>query len=421
MRQRHCVGLLVCVCVVWATSAHADAVTYWNDVTLQAVTAERPGGHGFLDVALVHAAVHDAVQAIQRRFAPYHAAIQGTGSPDAAAGAAAYGVLRGIYPKQQGFLDMKYKEFLASRKLDGNPGLAAGQQAAAALLKQHRPVVTMPDYRGGSAPGAWRPTPSTIGSPPVPAPFLSMAFVYLGETRPFTLERPTQFRPEPPPALTSAAYLRDYNEVKELGGRVSTARTPAQTDVAHFWSENFVAQWNRALRSIVDAKGAKPMDVGDSARLFALANLAAADAAIVCWDAKRYFSFWRPVTAIQEGERDGHPGTIGASDWEPLVNTPNYPDYTSGANSVTAAMTTILARFFGTDTFTFSVTTNAPLATQKTRTFTRFSDAAAEVVDARILLGIHFRFADVVARTQGSGVADWTFTRFLRPIASGQK
>jgi hypothetical protein len=194
-----------------------------------------------------------------------------------------------------------------------------------------------------------------------------MANVYLGETRPFTLQRPTQFRPEPPPALTSAEYLRDYNEVKELGGRVSTARTPAQTDLAHFWSENFVAQWNRALRAIVDAKDAKPMDVGDSARLFALANLAAADAVIACWDAKRYFSFWRPVTAIQEGERDGNPGTPGAADWEPLVNTPNYPDYTSGANSVTAAMTTILARFFGTDAFTFSVTTNAPLATQKTR------------------------------------------------------
>ena len=101
------------------------------------------------------------------------------------------------------------------------------------------------------------------------------------------------------------------------------------------------------------------MDIGNSARLFALANLAAADAVIVCWDSKRYFSFWRPVTAIREGERDGNPGTIGAPDWEPLVNTPNYPDYTSGANTVTAAMTTILERFFGTDTFNFTVTSNA--------------------------------------------------------------
>ena len=418
MRKRVLIGFLVCFSLSWTVSARADAVTYWNDVTLDAVTAERPGGPGFLDVALVQAAVHDAVQAIQRRFEPYHATPQGSGSPAAAAAAAAHGVLLGIFPKQQQFLDLKYKEFLASSGLGGDPGLAVGQLVAAALLKQYRPAVTLPDYKGGLAPGEWRPTPSSIGTPPVPAPFSSMAYMYLGETRPFTLDRPSQFRPEPPPALTSAAYVRDYNEVKARGARSSTIRTPAETDLAHFWSENFVAQWNRALRSIVDAH---PMDVGNSARLFALANLAAADAAIACWDSKRYFSFWRPVTAIREGERDGSPETIGAPDWEPLVNTPNYPDYTSGANNVTAAITTILELFFGTDEFTFTLTSNAPLVTQKTRTFRRFSDAAEEVVNARILLGIHFRFADEVARTQGSHVANWTFTRFLRPLPAGRQ
>ena len=411
MRQRLVTAFIVCVCVGWAVSARADAVTYWNEVTLEAVTAGRPGGPGFLDVALVQAAVHDAVQAIQRRFEPYSAALQGSGSPDAAVGAAAYGVLMGIYPKQQALFDKKYKEFLAARGLADNPGLAVGRQAAAALVKQHRAVVALPDYKGGSAPGEWRPTPSSIGTPPVPAPFSSMAYLYLIETKPFTLERVSQFRPEPPPAVTSAEYLRDYNEVKSLGARVSPSRTPAQTDAAYFWSENYVAQWNRALRSIVDAK---PMDIGDSARLFALANLAAADAAIVCWDSKRHFNFWRPVTAIQEGERDGNPETVGDPKWEPLINTPPYPDYTSGANAVTAAMTTTLELFFGTDTFKFSVTSDAPLATQKTRTFSRFSAAAEEVVNARILLGIHFRFADTVARTQGSQVANWTFSRFLR-------
>ena len=245
-----------------------------------------------------------------------------------------------------------------------------------------------------------------------------MANVYLAETKPFTLERPSQFRPAPPPALTSAEYLRDYNEVKAMGGRFNAKRTPDQTDLAYFWSENFVAQWNRALRAIVDAR---KMDVGDSARLFALANLAAADAAIACWDSKRYFSFWRPVTAIKEAELDGVPATIGDSAWEPLVNTPNYPDYTSGANSTTAAVITILRLFFGADEFRFSVTSEAPNATRKTRTFMRFSDAAEEVVNARILLGIHFRFADVEARTQGSRVAEWTFARFLRPLAGATR
>jgi hypothetical protein len=418
MRMQRLIGLVVCVYLGSVAAARADAVTYWSDVTAEAVTIGRPGGPGFLDMALVQAAVHDAVQAIQRRFEPYAADLKGSGSPAAAAAAAAYGVLVGIYPKQQSLLDTKYKEFLASNKLAGDPGLLVGQQAAAAVLKHHRAAATMADYKGGSAPGNWRPTPSLIGNPPVPAPFAAMAAVYLIETKPYTLERPSQFRPEPPPALTSAAYLRDYNEVKALGAAVKSTRTPAQTDLAHFWSDNYVAQWNRALKAIVEAKA---MDIGDSARLFALANLATADAIIACWDAKRHFSFWRPVTAIREGENDGNPQTAGDPTWEPLINTPNYPDFTSGANSVTAAMTTTLERFFGTDPFTFTVTSNAPLATQKSRTYKRFSDAAQEVVDARILLGIHFRFADEAARTQGRQAANWTFEHALRPRTASSR
>jgi hypothetical protein len=413
MKRLWLVSAIVCASVNWATSAHADAVTYWNAVTVTAVTTGRPGGAGFLDMALVHAAMHDAIQASQQRFEPYAARLKGSGSLDAAAGAAAYGVLVGIYPKQQDVFDMKYKEFLASGGLAGNPGLAVGQQAAAVLLKQHRPSTALPDYKGGSTPGAWRPTPSFIGSPPQPAAFSPMANLYLMETKPYVMERPSQFRPEAPPALTSAAYLRDYNEVKALGARVSAKRTPEQTDLAYFWSGSYISQWNDALRSIADAR---KMDIGDSARLFALANLAAADAAIACWDSKRHFNFWRPVTAIREADNDGNEETVADASWEPLINTPNYPDYTSGANNVTAAITTTLERFFGTDTFTFTVTTAVPLAKQKARTYERFSDAAAEVVEARILLGIHFRFADVVARTQGTQVANWTFAHVLRPV-----
>ena len=296
--NRRLISLIVSISLGWAASAHADAVTYWNAVTVEAVTAGRPGGAGFLDMALVHAAMHDAVQAIQQRFEPYSAPLKGSGSLEAAAGAAAYGVLVGIYPKQQGLFDAG-QGISRERRSRGNAGLAVGQQAAAALLKHHRPSTTLPDYKGGSTPGAWRPTPSLIGSPP-PAAFLPMANLYLMETKPYALERPSQFRPEPPPALTSAAYLRDYNEVKALGGRVSSTRTPAQTDLAYFWAGNYVSQWNSALRSIADAR---KMDMGDSARLFALANLAAADAVIACWDSKRHFSFWRPVTAIGRRER----------------------------------------------------------------------------------------------------------------------
>ena len=155
---------------------------------------------------------------------------------------------------------------------------------------------------------------------------------------------------------------------------------------------------------------------GDSARLFALANMATADALISSWDSKTHYVFWRPVTAIVEADHDDNPQTIADASWQPLINTPNYPDYTSGANNVAGAMTRTLESFFGTNRVTFDVTTLVPQATLKTRTYRRFSDAADDMVEARMLLGIHFRFADTAGRTQGRRVADWTFNQFLLPV-----
>jgi hypothetical protein len=362
----------------------------------------------------VQAAVHDAVQAFENRFEPYHVSIDGaTGAPAAAVAAAAHGVLAGLYPAQKAALDADYAAYLAANGLTGDPGIAVGAQAAAALLTQHRaiPSTPIPPYVGGTAAGEWRPTPSEIGNPPAPPPFSPMAMLYLAFTEPFTLNRPSQFRPAPPPPLTSERYRRDYDEVKIYGGRVNSARTAEQTDLAYFWTDNVVTQWNRALRAIADANLTR---LGDSARLLALANLATADALIACWDSKYHFSFWRPITAIREGDADGNANTLGDAAWHPLVNTPNYPDYTSGANNVSGAMTATLQNVFGTDALTFAITSNAPLALQKTRTYTRISDAAQEVVEARMLLGIHFRFADDEARRQGERVANWAFRKYLR-------
>ena len=145
MNSRRLIGLIVWSALTWAAPARADVVTYWNAVTIEAVAVGRPGGPGFLEVALVHAATHDAVQAIQQRFEPFAAALKGSGSLDAAAGAAAYGVLSGIYPNQQAMLAAKYKEFLDGSRLTGNPALAIGQQAAAVVLKQHRASTALPD------------------------------------------------------------------------------------------------------------------------------------------------------------------------------------------------------------------------------------------------------------------------------------
>ena len=174
---------------------------------------------------------------------------------------------------------------------------------------------------------------------------------------PFTLTGPMRFRADPPPALTSDRYRKDYDEVKKLGSFGSTHRTPAQTDIAYFYTDNFLAQWNRALRAIANKHVHR---TGDSARLFALANLSVADALITSWDSKKFYVFWRPITAINEGDNDGNPRTAGDVTWLPLLATPNYPDYSSGANGVTGAFTTLARLFFRTDKVSFSVKNQTP-------------------------------------------------------------
>ncbi len=226
--------------------------------------------------------------------------------------------------------------------------------------------------------------------------------------------RPSQFRAAPPPALTSRRYARDYNEVKALGALNNSSRTPEQTYLAHFYAGNIPVIWNRVLRDIASAH---VDNIAESSRLFALADMSIADALITSWNDKLYYVFWRPSTAIQEGDNDGNSRTAGDAAWLPLYANPAYPDYTSGANAFASAATRALTLFFGTDHMTFSVTTtNSGPTVQDTRTYERFADAAQDVVDARIYMGIHFRFADEAARKQGRQVANWAFKNFLRPL-----
>jgi hypothetical protein len=414
---RRLASLLVCGFVSSAGIVHADAVVDWNEIAQQAIVVGRPGPPGALDSALVQIAVHDAVQAIDKRYEPYHVEIKGAkGSRSAAVAAAAHDVLVGLYPAQIATLDTAYFNYLSSKGLASDPGLAVGQQVAAGILPLARkaPDLLPPPFVGGTTIGTWRPTDSFLGTPSgPPLPFSPMLASWMATLDPYTLTSPARFRAVPPPALASDQYKRDYDEVKALGSFASTTRTPKQTDLAYFYSENFLAQWNRAIRSIANTKLHK---TGDTARLFALANIAIADALITSWDSKVTYVFWRPLTAIRLGESDGNPGTAGDPTWQPLINNPNYPDYTSGANNVTGAATRTLALFFGTDKMTFEVSSLAPLAVQKTRTYKRFSDAARDVVEARILLGIHFRFADTAARKQGERVAEWAYNHFLLPL-----
>ena len=396
--------------------ARADAVVDWNIITGQTIPfAARPGGAAGLDYAMVHAAIHDAVQAYDGRFEPYAVEISGaSGSPVAATAKAAHDVLVNRFPAQAASVDTAYHAYLANNGLaEDDPGVTVGQLAAAGIIALRVNDGSWPAvpevFTGGTGLGEWRPTP--------PA-FAPMAVSWLGAVTPFTLKHSAQFRAPPPPRLKSGQYAKDYNEVKALGALVNSTRTPEQTDIAHFYADNAFLYWNRAFQSLANTH----LDnMGDSARLFALVNMAMADAAITSWDSKRFFNYWRPITAIQEGDNDGNSRTAGDPTWLPLIPNPPYPDYTSGANNLSGSATRMLAHFFGTDEVTFSITSNTPQAIQKTRTYSRFSDAAADVVDARVYLGIHFRFADTVARRQGRRVSDWAFRHVLRPLEDCDK
>jgi len=422
---RRIAGLVAFGCLVWAGPAAADPVTDWNAITLQVIGAAvppRPGPSGVLDLATVHVAVHDAVQAFEHRFKPYGSHIRhASGSRTAAVATAARDVLLARFAAQATFINDTYDAYLSSRGLaSNNPGVFVGQAAAADILALRANDGSFPVpseiFVGGTGAGEWRPTPSFQAGPP--PSFAPMAAPWLGAVEPFTKKFAEQFRPGPPPPLTSNRYARDYNEVKGLGARFDTAlttviRTPGQTDLANFYNDNLVALWHRTLQGIVLERG---LNLGDSARLFALASIASADAVMTAWDSKKFFNFWRPLTAIQEGNNDGNPRTAGDPAWQPFINTPPYSDYTSGANNLSGSITRVLQLFFRTDRMAFSVRSNNASAVLNPRPYLRFSAVADDMVEVRIYQGIHFRTADVTGRRQGRMVASQAFRHFLRPV-----
>jgi hypothetical protein len=423
-------ALVPVVVLLAAVSASADPVSQWSLIASDTIFAGgRPAGAApLLDFAMVHIAIHDAVQAYEKRFHPYAADIDdATGSPVAAVARAARDVLVNRFPAQTATIHTKYLAFLASHTLtEADEGRLVGEHAAAAIIALRAndgsyPTPPPPPDLGHTGAGQWRPTPTAL------APFSAP---WLGAVEPFTMKFNEQFRARPHPPLTSRQYARAYNEVKTMGGPVGypgVVRTPEQTQVAYFFSGNIILMFEGTVRGLVEAcemgtggrycKSLKKL--GDSARLFALANLAGADAGIRSWNSKKHYNFWRPITAIQQilpEDNDGNPATEADPTWTPLIPTPPYPDYTSGANNVSGSFTTILERFFDTDEVTFKMTSNAPQAMPNVRTYERFSDLADDVVDARIFLGIHFRFADTAARREGTRVATQAFNHFLRPV-----
>lgn len=411
--------VLAVVVTFCATSAKAeDPIADWNAIAQSVIKA---GGHPLpvtaVEFAIVHVGIYDAVESIDGRYQPYYARVPGaTGSLSAAAAKAGRDLLIGLFPLQSATVDAEYASYLAANGIDANdPGISVGAQAAAAILALRSSDGRFPPspapFFGSNAIGQWRPTLSLLPPPPPSgAPGLTP---WLASVTPFTMKSDSQFRVEPPPALTSTTWAEDYNETKSVGAFNSVTRTPEQTDIGYFWADSGPLLWQNALRYI---SRTYLSDTGDSARMFALADTALADAQIACWDSKYFYNFWRPITAIRLGDEDGNAATIADPNWQPLINTPNFPEYPSGHAAISGAVSHILRLFFGTDQVNFQIITTNPNAVQKTRTFARFSQAEDEVIDARVYVGIHYRNSDRVARAQGLQVANWVFKNFFRPI-----
>lgn len=390
--------------------SRADVVTDWNLITVNATNTApaRPGPSNLLDVAAVQLAVYDAIQAYAHDYQPYCTNItNASGSPEAAAARAAYDVLKARLTSvdQAAFIDAAYVNYLTAHGISPmDEGNATGAAAAACIIairaNDNSFPAGYPPFIGGTELGQWRPT--SAGT--------SMATPWLAFVTPYTINSPSQFRPGPPPALDSPEYTRAYNEVKSIGSAGSTTRTAEQTDMGNFWNLNYQVVLNRMLR---DLSTEHIGNISDSSRFFALTSSSTADAIIAAWDSKREYYFWRPSTAIQNGDIDGNPNTEGDAGWTPLIPNPPYPDYTSGANVVMAASTRAAQLFFGENNMTV-VVTKTPGG--PSRTFSKFSAVRDEVVEARIYGGIHFRFADVLARKQGEHIAQWANGHFFRPV-----
>ncbi len=386
------------------------AVLAWNELAVQTELAARQTiQEGVLHLAYVQLAVFDAMNAIDGGFHPFtgHLHADRPADADAAVAAAAHHVLVSQFPDQAGVLDPAYRTALVAVP-DGpakERGVRIGRAAADQLLSARSGdgFGATVQYVFGTGPGVWLlPTdnPATVAATP-----------WVAVMKPFALRRPDQFRPGPPPALTSSAYAAAYQETKAYGAATGGARSPEQTATALFWGLGRPdAQYNEGTRGIIRDTG---MDRVHAARALALTNLATADAFIACFDAKYSYSRWRPYTAIRSGAADRNPATDADSAWTPLVRTPNHPEYPANHSCVTSSYATTIDHLLGRRHFSLTVS-GTPASTQ-TRHYTSSAQLIAEIADARVWDGVHFRYSTEAGTCIGTAVAHYDARHTLRP------
>jgi PAP2 superfamily len=439
--RKHVLGLTILLLGVgYPVLAQADAVTEWNANAGEAAIAAciSPDGdpvHESRIYAMTHVAIHDALNAIDRQSRPYTFDMQAEpgASPDAAVAAAARDVLVpliGQLPLElvpQSCIDAgvasveaDYTAALAAIPNDQAKvqGIAVGQAAAAAILALRAADGAVGPFLNFNCPqdtnpGEYQCTPGT--------PFI--AFEVWENVTPFVLKDSSQFRPGPPYAVNKKKYTADFNEVKSLGGdgiTTPSARTADQTEIALYWWESSPLKWNRVARVVSADAG---LDLWENARLFGLLNMALADGYIAMSDSKNHYNYWRPVTAIQTGDTDGNPDTTGDPAWTPLRPTPADQDYVSGHAIEGGAAAEVLKQFFGTDRISFqdcSVTLPAGSTCSDPspvlRSYTSFSQAAAENAYSRILIGFHFRKSVEEGTEYGRKIGKRAPKLYLRPV-----
>lgn len=405
------VQLLLSLCAIAGSSTtHADVIGDWN-ATATTVLLNK-GAPAATYLAFVHAAMYDAVVAIDGRYKTYAvrpASNTAGASKDAAAASAAYNLLLTLFPDQQSVLDPALAASLAAVP-DGaaeTKGVAVGREVAAALLavRANDGREANVPYTFKTGPGAYQATPPAFGNPVAP---------WQAVMKPFALTRPSQFRAYGPPDLTSKRYADDFESVKTLGSATSTERLPEETEVARFHTENPTTFWTRNLRDFIRTKN---LDTVQSARLYALLFISFADATIACWDSKYYYNRWRPVTAIPAAATDGNADTEADAAWTPLANTPPHPEYPAAHGCASGAITEVMRRYFGPGRITFTFTST--VAGTVPHTYYSTNDLLEEVMRARVFGGMHFPTSVAHGVKMGREVGDWVFSNYFRPVKKG--
>ncbi|HEX9163472.1 MAG TPA: vanadium-dependent haloperoxidase [Thermoanaerobaculia bacterium] len=405
MRHPQIAFLVVAASLLAVPMSKADVVSDWNvkagDIVVDAKLGNPPA---IRVLAIVQAAVYEAANAITRRYPAsglQPEAVSGA-SVEAAIAAANRSTLAQLLPAQQAAIDRTYQAALAMIA-DGpakTAGVAVGDKAAAAIL-----ALRADD--GASSAETYRPH-TTAG---VYVPTVIPAVPQWTQRKPWLMTSPSQFRPGPPPTLTSELWARDYNEIKALGSKNSTRRTPEQTAIARFWEATLPPIYHGIVRSVATVSG---REVTQNARLFAAVTQASDDAMIAIMDAKYHYNFWRPVTAIRNGDIDGNDATERDPSWTPFIDTPMHPEYPCAHCIISAAIGTVLRAEIGTGPMP-TLTTTSTTANGAARSWTKIDDFIQEVANARIYDGVHYRNSTEVGIAMGKQIGELAVAKYLRP------